>query len=72
VSNEIIYVCAGCRRQLRPDDRVVQTVKIVMVSTLSGPQEQPRVGEWFHEAHYSGMPYREIDRGTLGEVLERS
>jgi hypothetical protein len=69
---DIVYLCGACGRQLRSTDRVVQTIRIAIVNTLGGPQEQPRVGEWFHEGHYSGMPFRETDRGTLAEVLARS
>lgn len=72
MTDSIVYLCGACRVQLRPSDRVVQTIRIAIVNTLGGPHEQSRVGEWFHEAHYSGMPFREIDRGSLAEVLERS
>jgi hypothetical protein len=69
---DAVYMCFDCRQLLRPDDVVVQTVRIEMVSTLGGQVEQPRKGEWFHARHFFGMPYKEIDRGTLEEVLARS
>jgi hypothetical protein len=71
----IIYLCGRCRQLLRPTDEVVQTERIRLLQAVSGkPKEQTLVGEWFHERCWGQgiRPFREIDRGPLAEVLDRS
>jgi hypothetical protein len=70
------FVCHVCGRYLEPTDLVVQTVRISHhEDPIDGTQvEDEHPGAWFHEEHWGAgqTPFREIDRGPLGEILKRA
>jgi len=71
----VLYVCGECRVRMRPDDLVVQTVMTKTLSAVSAETITQRlVGEWFDAVcwGFGVLPFEEIDRGRLADVLERS
>jgi len=75
VTDSIVYICGVCQQQLASADFVVQTVKIEEIHPVDeSTREVTLVGEWFHAGCWGSgsAPFREIDRGSLADVLRRS
>ena len=75
MTDSIVYICGICQQLLSPTDHVVQTVRVEQIHPVDGStRELQLVGEWFHAGCWGdgSAPFREIDRGSLADVLGRS